>query len=506
MGANVHTSRMANMVRTTGGGDALLDAVRRHTQIPGLGTAVARVVAMVNSNVDSIQELRNVILADVHLTQRIIGIANSVGYKLNSGAGVTTVTRAIVVVGFEQVKLLALGMMFVDQLPDKARALAMETELIGALQASLLAREMSRHLTPEDQEKASIAALLGNVGRLLLVMIDLDRFQEIARRVNEGATEADATYEILGMTLNTLTNEILKFWGIPGSLVSLSAGTVAPTEPTGIRRLDRIVTLAKATAQHLRHRDPAEREALIADTRKKCLEEGGTTGPMFDRWISSADAQMAPIRALLEASTQKPAAEDVFPEGSLIADSEPLAGRLNAVGKPANSNELVLAGLEDLTRLITEQQNLSAIFMAALECLHTGFGFTRSILLLRDAGTPKIRARVWCGAVTKAQAEQLVIDIDAPGDLLATAIRRGSDLQIQNSLAPAFAQRLPPYLSNACPQMTSFILLPLHADNSQIACILVGRDQPEPEPISAGDMRLLRTVRGQIILAMKAAR
>jgi hypothetical protein len=70
---------------------------------------------MADSNAESIQELRNIILADVHLTQRILGIANSAGYRLNSGAGITTVTRAIVVIGFEQVKLLALGMLFVSQ-------------------------------------------------------------------------------------------------------------------------------------------------------------------------------------------------------------------------------------------------------------------------------------------------------------------------------------------------------------------------------------------------------
>jgi HD-like signal output (HDOD) protein len=80
---------MADTLRSTQVGDALLEAMRRHPQLPGLGINIARIVAMVDSNDESIQELRNVILADVHLTQRIIGIANSVGYRLNSGAGVT---------------------------------------------------------------------------------------------------------------------------------------------------------------------------------------------------------------------------------------------------------------------------------------------------------------------------------------------------------------------------------------------------------------------------------
>jgi HD-like signal output (HDOD) protein len=498
---------MADTRRSTSGGDALLDSMRRHPQLPGLGTAIARIVAMVDSNVESIQELRNFILADVHLTQRILGIANSVGYRLNSGAGITTVTRAIVVIGFEQVKLVALGMMFVDQMPDKERATALKAELIQALQASLLAREMSRQLAPDDKEKVAIAALLANVAKLLLVMIDFDRFREISRRVANGATDANAAYEVLGMSLQTLTKEVLTLWGIPHALVSLSTGTVTPVEPKQVQRLDRIVALAKTTAQYLRHREGAEREALIAEVRRQCVADGGVSGEAFDRWVSAADAQMAPVRALLESAIAEPAATDeAFPDGSVIDDSAPLTGLLDAVGKPSNSRELVLSRLQDLTHLIAERQSLSTILLTALECLHTGFGYSRSILLLRDAGTPKMRARVWCGAITKVQASQLEIDIDSPGDLFAAAIRRGSDLQIQNALVPAVALRLPRYFAKACPQTTSFIVLPILSENSPIACMLVGRDMPEPEPISPEDIRLLRTVRSQIILAMKTAR
>jgi len=481
--------------------------MRRHPQLPGLGTAVSRIVAMVDSDVESIQELRNVILADVHLTQRIIGVANSVGYRRNSSTATTTVTRAIVVIGFEQVKLLALGMLFVDQMLDKERATALKAELIQALQASLLAREMSRQMAPDDKEKAAIAALLGNVAKLLLAMIDLDRFREITRRVASGATEARAAQEVLGMSLKTLTDAVLSFWGIPPALASLSSGTIAPGEPRHLQRLERIVNLAKTTAQHLRHRDAAEREALIAEIRNQCVADGVVTGEGFDRWVSAAEAQMAPVRTLLESTLPEPAAhDDGFPAGCVIDDSTPLTGRPNAVGKPANSQELVLSRLQDLTHLIAERQSLSTILLAALECLHTGFGYTRSILLLRDAGTPKMRARVWCGAITKSQAALLEIDIDAPGDLFAAAIRRGSDLQIQNTQIPAVAQRLPRYFTEACPQTMSFILLPILSESSPIACVLVGRDVPEPERILPEDVRLLRTVRGQVILAMKTIR
>ena len=192
-----------------------------------------------------------------------------------------------------------------------------------------------------------------------------------------------------------------------------------------------------------------------------------------------------------------------LPEGSILADAAPPVGALNAVGKPANSQELVLARLQDLTQLITERRGLSAILLTALECLHSGFGYSRSLLLLRDAGTAKMRARVWCGAITAAEAHHLEIDLDAPGDFFAAAIRRGADLQIQDTRAPQIAARLPGYFRKACAQTSSFILLPIVSENAAIACILVGRDVAEPAPISAEDVRLLRTIRGQIVLAMK---
>ena len=487
--------------------NSVLDAIRSHPQLPGLAANIGRIVAIADSENESIQELRDVILADVHLTQRILTIANSVGYRLPSGSGVSTISRAIVVIGFEQVKVIALGMMFVDQIPDPERAAAMKAELIRALQASLLAREMSRQLVPDDKEKAGIAALLGNVARLLLVMIDFKSFVEISRRVEAGASEAAAVSEVLGMSIETLTKEVLTLWGIPDTLVALSSGTSGPAESKQSRRLGRIVRLAAATAQYLGHPEGPERDVLIGEVRSECLADGGVSPEAFDRWMTAADAQLRPIRALFRAAIPVPAAaEQGFPEGTVIDAAAPVTGQLNAVGKPANSRELVLSRLQDVTDLIAQGQGLTATLRTALECLHTGFGYSRSILLLREAGTSRIHARLWCGDVTKTQASRLEIDIGTQGDLFAEAVRRGSDLQIQNARDPKIAARLPPYFTAAFPRTASFIVLPIVSGDSPIACILVGRDVPETGPISSEDISLLRAVRGQIVLAMKTVR
>jgi HD-like signal output (HDOD) protein len=479
--------------------NALLDNIRNHPQLPGLGTHISRIVAIADSETESLQELRDVILADVHLTQRILAIANSVGYRVKAGAGVSTISKAIVTIGFEQVKLIALGMMFVDQIPEPDRAVVMKAELIQALQASLLAREMSRQLTPEDREKSGIAALLGGVARPLLVMVDFERFKEIEQLRQRGISEAAASNEVLGIAFDTLTKWVLTFWGLPDTLVGLSTGAESKQSP----RLARIVKLAEMTARHLRRPPGAERDALIADVRRQCLADGGVTGEMFDRWMAAADTQLQSVLSLFRAGETD---EAFFPEGTVIDAFAPIAGPRDAVGKPANSRELILSRLQDVTDLIARGEGLSATLRAALECLHSGFGYSRSILLLREAGTTRIRARLWCGDVTTEQANRLEIDIATPADLFAEAVRQGSDLQIQNTRDPKISPRLPAYFTKACPQTSSFVVLPIVSGDSAIACILVGRDVAETEPIGSEDISLLRAVRSQIILAMKTIR
>jgi HD-like signal output (HDOD) protein len=494
---------MANSQKPGAADPPLLAAMRKHPQLPGLGSAISRITAMVDADGESIQELREFVLADVHLTQRILGLANSANYKRYNSV-TTTISRAIVVIGFEQVKLLALGMIFVEQIPQKNRAAALSAELTQALQSSLLARALSQRLNPAENERAAIAALLGNVAKLLLVLIDFESYQAIEARVRAGSPETDAAHQVLGMSLRSLTREVLSIWGIPDSLaaLSLSGGKAAGNETA--TRVERIVSLAKTTAQHLRQEAGPQREALLANVRKQCVAAGSVSAEGFDRWVAAAEEQMAPLRAMLE--EQRPGAEPSaaeLPEGCIIADAAPPVGPLNSVGKPANSQELVLARLQDLTQSITERRGLSTILLTALECLHSGFGFSRSLLMLRDAGTAKMRARVWCGTITPAEARLLETDLDAAGDFFAAAIRRGSDLQIQDTRAPQIAARLPAYFRKACAQTRSFILLPIVSENAAIACILVGRDVAEPQPISAEDARLLRTVRSQIVLAMR---
>src|SRR6478672_10379252 len=79
---------------------ALLNKVCGDEDMFALGSSVARVVQMASSDDEGTHALAYYVLSDVALTQRILRLANTVRYRTASGTAVTTISRAISLLGF----------------------------------------------------------------------------------------------------------------------------------------------------------------------------------------------------------------------------------------------------------------------------------------------------------------------------------------------------------------------------------------------------------------------
>ncbi|WP_229425290.1 HDOD domain-containing protein [Massilia sp. Se16.2.3] len=123
---------------------ALMQKVTGEAEMFALGSAVARVIELASSDEPGPHDLAYYVLSDVALTQRILRLSNTVQYRTVSGTTVTTVSRAIALLGFDNVKTTALAMLLVDTLDNGQHAGSVRVELEAALCASLVGREMAR--------------------------------------------------------------------------------------------------------------------------------------------------------------------------------------------------------------------------------------------------------------------------------------------------------------------------------------------------------------------------
>ncbi|MEX0614488.1 MAG: HDOD domain-containing protein, partial [Methylophaga sp.] len=86
-------------------------------KMPVFSNTVTEVTNVVSSQDTSAVDVARVILRDAALTGRLLKMANSIHYN-RQGQVISTVSRAVMVLGFEQVKAMALTLVLIDSLAD----------------------------------------------------------------------------------------------------------------------------------------------------------------------------------------------------------------------------------------------------------------------------------------------------------------------------------------------------------------------------------------------------
>ncbi len=172
---------------------ALMQKVNGDEEMFALGGSIARVIELADADEPGPHDLAYFVLSDVALTQRILRLSNTVRYRTAGGTSVTTVSRAIALLGFDNVKTTALAMLLVDTLDNGAHAGSVRVELEAALCASLVGREMARLSFYQGAEEAAIGALFKNLGALLVASHQHERYREINQLVSRRPAHAGAS-------------------------------------------------------------------------------------------------------------------------------------------------------------------------------------------------------------------------------------------------------------------------------------------------------------------------
>jgi len=140
--------------------------------------AIQALTKSMNDEVD-LNELGKIIESDPVLTARVLRMVNNVqsGYRNK----INTTKQAIALAGLHQVKIALLGVMFRDYLADPKSELYIQSRQLWShsLLAALIAEIISRKTYPSLQEKAFVAALLHDIGKMVIIDIFPESHQKI---------------------------------------------------------------------------------------------------------------------------------------------------------------------------------------------------------------------------------------------------------------------------------------------------------------------------------------
>jgi HD-like signal output (HDOD) protein len=202
--------------------------------LPTLGAAVTRTVQLASSDREPLQALANFVLSDMALTQRVLRLANSVCYRPANDAPVTTVSKAILLMGFETVRTCALAMLLIERLDNREQAQRLKHELAQSMVASVIARRLARETLFVPDEEAAIAALFRNLGRVLIASCDHSLLAAIeSDTVRLGISESEAAMRHIGCGLEDVSRHMLSEWNMPEEVCAAIAPVQdVPAKPT----------------------------------------------------------------------------------------------------------------------------------------------------------------------------------------------------------------------------------------------------------------------------------
>lgn len=211
-------------------GKQTLHRLQRIEDIPTLPAALLRIWDLTTNAESSADDLARALSADPGLTGSVLRLANSA--YLGFPRKVSTVTQAVVVLGFETVRNLATGASVFRALRKKGDGADADGFFRHGLAAAVAARVIMERHAPQKAGTVFCAAILHDLGKLVMAEFLTDSWRELEERVASGEEYDEAEIAAAGMTHMEIGEWFAARWSFPEELTASVRWHHQPAETT----------------------------------------------------------------------------------------------------------------------------------------------------------------------------------------------------------------------------------------------------------------------------------
>jgi HD-like signal output (HDOD) protein len=431
--------------------EKLRAVISRKGDFPSISGAVRQIVSAMREEGTSDIDLAQSVLSDFAMTQKVIRLANSAMYA-GFGGEVTTVSRAIYVLGTETVGHVALGLKFIDQL-DKAagNVESARAEFAKVMVAGTVSRKVTETMSARETEASVVCTLLHNLGRLLVTFYLPDEWQKIVALMesSQRLDEQDAAEVVLGLTLHELGQELAGDWGLPADLTLAMRRPVLESDHP-LSHADWLASLANFSTEC--SKVLATSTNPDADMKRLAETYSGSLG------IESSSLAAAAASAADDEECQK-----------LIASGRGQQAA-SECEKPLDAFNRLDSGLRDMEAL-AETADLGTLAGLMIESMQTSMGFRRVYVFLRNNATRKMAARMALGAGARELMPQLTFDEAFEPDIFHFSLAQNRAVFLDDVKQPSMQSRLPRWFKAALPKTNSFVCIPVVAGTLPVGLV-----------------------------------
>jgi HD-like signal output (HDOD) protein len=432
------------------------------------------------------------------------------------------------VLGFDALRNIAITVLLFEHLQDKGNARELKEAFLRANLAGCLARDASRQFMAREAEEAYVCALFHSLGQMLAQFYFPEEVSEVRKvMLQRNCSEEIASAQIFGLAFSELGIGIAQHWGFPSGLINslrpLPEGVIR--KPATHDESLRVVSgFANELCDAIASVPKEQRTEATRAARQRFVAAMQFSDGQLQSVLEKSFAELSELATILHVNlTQSPFVRNVkgwtgeareveVPEevgvmnrsllGDPVVPDQSETGEVNAAGVPDAAQDILAAGIQDISNSLVDDFLLNDVLRITLETMYRAMGFERVLLCLKEPKSGVMAGRFGFGADTNEVARKFRIPLaDAP-NVFQLAISKGVDIIIADIDDPKIAGKIPDWYRKTVVART-FVLLPLLIKGNAVALIYCDRDKPGSIVIPEKELSLLKTLRNQALLAIK---
>lgn len=511
----------------------LLSDISKVRDFPALSQVISEVNRISRSENSSTDELTEAILKDVALTNKLLRIVNSAVFsQFTDGRQINTVSRAIVILGYDIVRDTALALMLFEHLNNHAQAAELKGEAVESFFCGIIARALANRAGMSNGEEVFICALLRNLGRMMCRLHFYERSKKVDRLiVEEGLSEAVASRRVFGMSFDKFGLAIGQMWHMPTELLQgmtpLSANVSIKAPTNDQQRMRIFASMALEMHAGMRDAPPEAMQDAIKAVSKKYeqvmhIPAKGLINLLYESsqamereaHILEIDVHSSQLMRRLLASEDKAksvevksgedkvkSGEDKAKSGEAAETGEEYLGEIAATSGGDDPTSLLIAGMQDLTSMMLGDFNPTELLQVTAELLYRSGHFNHVLISTIAASGKELIGRIGFGPNAERMKKRMHLPLHFSPDVFHAALSKNVDILISDTQAGNIRDRIPAWHREYF-GARSFLLLPINMGSRTVGLIYCDR-QAESLTLPPQTLNLVKALRNQVALALR---
>lgn len=459
----------------------LLAEMKQRGDFPSLSTTLGKVMECMKDPQADDEKITAAVLSDFALTQKVLRLANS-GMYSSFGGAVTTVSKALFILGTEAVGHLAVGLKLLDNLDKAADTSLAKRELQKAVMSGVTARHVVARTGADGAEEVAVAALMQNLGKLLVCFYLPEQFK--AAEARSGAEGEAAAQAVLGMSYASVGSAVCAEWGLPAELT-----TVMSDQPE------------QGESDHTRWvRDVGRFSTTYVDAVSKGADDAAL-GALAQQFADAVGVSAADLKSFANASLQTE-------EGAQLVSSIQASGAPAVPTGSKSCAQALAAGISEM-RSVASAMRPDQLTTLALEVLLTSLGCANAGFFLRLPAHKCYSLMLGLGASLPAAVKKTSFEEAFSANVFHLALANKTPVLLANTTDPAIIKRLPAWYRQSLRPCRSLFLLPVCLEGQPMGLIYLDwGDQARSafDPIERGHLEtIVREVEQSFARVARAA-